>query len=130
MINLGGISGGGILNAAFAVTQVPAEYRTRRIEGQGIFEAAGKSTNNAFWWASLSLYGALALPEVAKIPGALYNNFTGVSYQTRRASQPFSQSVRHSQMASNMQGYAMSRMNDMEGFGNEASMMYGRFGRM
>jgi hypothetical protein len=118
-----------LVQVGAAAYMYPADYRRRLADGNSPMQATAGSWGNAFTTAALSLPTSLILPLLPTAVKGLINAGIKSGIETRKKAMPFSQRYEHSDMAGQMQGYALSRMGEMTGFGNEASQMFGRYGR-
>lgn len=117
------------LQIGMAAVGYPQDYRRRRAEGQGGAQALAGAAGSAFATAALSIPTSLILPLLPAAVVGLYNAAQNSGIQARRIAQPFSTRYEHSDMAGQMQQYALSRMGQMGGFGSEATNYFGRYGR-
>lgn len=114
---------------ALAGISAPKGYKTKRQQGHSPIYSLLGTAGETISTASLSLAGGVLLPLAATGTIAGYHAAVNRSNLINRAAQPFSHREEHSEQAGQMQSYGLSQMGAMEGLGNEAAALFGRYGK-
>jgi len=104
------------------------DYRRKTAEGGNPLQAGASAAGSGIL-ALVSVPTAFALPLIPAAGRALLAYGYGESGRIRQRATPFSRRYEGSEMAGQMQSYAMGQMGQMSGAGNEAQAYMGRYGR-
>lgn len=124
--------GSDALQIGLSALTVPGDYRKRTDGGASASSAMLGAAASGAQMALLSVPSTIALSILPLLPVAARGLISFGMTQSRLIRQratPFSHRLEASQMAAQQQGYALSRMGEMSGLGNEAPHYAGRYGR-
>ncbi len=110
-------------------SQVPKDFARHRLEGDSPGFAGFKTGSSFFANSLLSIPGAVTVGIGVAALSPIARGIGGYNAKVSRMGVPFSQRFEHNEMTSRLQSYGLSRIGAMGGLGNEASAMYGRYGR-
>jgi hypothetical protein len=119
--------------SGLALTQSSTDYKQHRDAGDTPASAGFKAGSSFLANSTLSVPGAIAVGLGAGVANlavrGIANGIIGRNNRIHSMAIPFSQQFHHNEMTMHLQSYGLSQMGASGALGNEASMMYGRYGR-